>query len=109
MKDVIKRAEQGERIILVFPNFNVLRHEFRTVADARLAGCEICISEKRLRWMSGGFIGFMSVQEDPEMLRGHDVDVVFMTDSLYRASDKFFEIAENRSAMYHRRRESKEM
>ena len=110
MKDIIKRAEQGERIILVFPNFEVLRHEFRTVADEHLAGCEVHISEKRLMWGStGGFIGFMSVQEDPERLRGYDSDVVFMNDSLYMASNKFVDMAEIRAAMYHRRRAAKEM
>ena len=100
MKDIIKRAAQGERIVVVYPSYRGARWAFEKVPE----GCKAYAHSLQWQFPSAGVIRFMSVQTDPDKLRGLDTDVLFMDGADCDASPRFLGIAEERASMYHRRR-----
>ena len=100
MKDIIKRAEQGERIVVVYPSYRGARWAFEQVPE----GCKAYAHSLQWRFSSGAVIMFVSVQTDPDKLRGLDADVLFMDGAECDASQRFLDIAEERASMYRQRR-----
>jgi hypothetical protein len=99
MKDIIKRAEQGERIVVVYPSYRGARWAFAQVPE----GCKAYANSLQWQFHSMGVIRFMSVQTDPDKMRGLDSDVLFMDGAEYDASPRLLDIADERASMYRQR------
>ena len=100
MKDIIQRAEQGERVVVVYPSYRRARWAFEKAP----VGCKAYVNSLLWQFPSSGAVWFLSAQTDPDKLRGLDADVLFMDGAECDASPRFLDIANERESMYHRRR-----